>query len=318
MNCYMATAAVWATAIVPVPAADRADPDWAGAQIVLTGILTGREDGPTGLSFPPMYTGRLTFRVEEVLRGDVAAGQPLVLHFTRRQEQPPEFPVGRLCLVTAAAGRGTLTALTVEPADAAAVDAARTAMAIPIGWTRQGNEWISPWADLGEAAWPKQASGRSPCCARTGRPALMAGAGVTLAVEPVPPAKSIRWTNPDGDGEYRVTVSNATDKAVAVPALLRHGGRILWEESLVIRCQGKTYRAPGSRGVDRPPEPVVLGPRESVSTGVNILRLDGPAWPRGGSRVEFQFCLGERSAIQSFYYMSRHHDRLREDVRAAR
>jgi hypothetical protein len=45
---------------------------------------------------------------------------------------------------------------------------------------------------------------------------------------------------------------------------------------------------------------------------VNALRLQGPEWPQGGYRIEFQFCLGEKSKTQSFYYLSKHHDALRE------
>jgi len=290
-------------------------PDYAAAPLVFTGTLTAQEEGPTGMSFPPMYTGRLAFEVEEGLRGDVERGRPLALGYARRQEEPPAFPVGRKCLVTATPGREGPTVLTVEPADAASVAAAREAVAVPIGWTREGGGWRSPWADLGEAAWPKGAvASRRPCCTRTGRPALLAGSGVLLTVEPVPPKRAIEWTNPDGDGEIRVTVSNPGREPVAIPALLRAGDRILWAESLVIRCGGRTYPAPGSHGIGVLPESVVLKPGESVSTVVNIFRLHGPDWPGGGNRIEFQFCLGERSAVQSFYYMARHHDRLRAEA----
>ena len=44
---------------------------------------------------------------------------------------------------------------------------------------------------------------------------------------------------------------------------------------------------------------------------VNVLRLQGPEWPRGGDRIEFQFCLGEKGVTQSFFYFSKHHDPLR-------
>ncbi len=287
--------------------------DFTSAQIVFAGTLTTQQEGPTGLSFPPMYTGRLTFTVDLVLRGNVPQGKPLTLGYVRRQEAAPSFPVGERCLVTASAGREGMQIVSVDKVTSAALEAAREAVAVPIGWVRQGGGWLSPWAGMGDAAWPKAAAAATgPSCARTGRPALLAGSGVTLAVEPVPPKQEIQWTNPDGDGEIRVTVSNPGREPVTVPALLRSGDRILWEESLVLRCQNKAYMTPGARGVASAPDPVVLQPGESVSTVVNILRLEGPEWPRGGYRIEFQFCLGERSAIQSFYYMSRHHDRLRE------
>ncbi|MBM4155373.1 MAG: hypothetical protein FJ221_10145 [Lentisphaerae bacterium] len=290
-------------------------PDYTAAQIVFTGALTAQQEGPVGLSFPPMYTGRLTFEVDEVLRGDVERGKPLALGYVSRQEQPPAFPVGAACLVTATAGREGTVVRTVRPVAAADLEAAREAVQVPIGWTRQGDGWLSPWAGLGDAAWPKDAvASKGPCCARTGRPALLAGPGVKLSVEPVPPKRAIEWTNPDGDGEIRVTVSNPGKDPVPVPALLRSGGRILWEESLVLRCQGRAFVVPGAGGVKSHPEPVVLKPGESVSTVVNILRVEGPEWPGGGNRIEFQVCLGERSAVQSFYYMARHHDPLRAEA----
>jgi hypothetical protein len=134
---------------------------------------------------------------------------------------------------------------------------------------------------------------------------------VTLAVEHVPPVKEIQWTNPDGDGQYKVTVTNSSDQPIRIPALLTDGQRILWDESLVIICQGKAYPAPGAKGVTSPVQSAELAAGQSVSTVVNALRLDGPEWPRGGYRIEFQFCLGELSQTKSFYYMSRHHDPIR-------
>jgi hypothetical protein len=89
---------------------------------------------------------------------------------------------------------------------------------------------------------------------------------------------------------------------------------VLWEESLVILCQGKVYPLPGARGVKQAPQPTRLQPGEAVSTVVNVLALQGPQWPRGGYRIEFQFALGEKSVTKSFYYLSRHHDALREKL----
>jgi hypothetical protein len=57
---------------------------------------------------------------------------------------------------------------------------------------------------------------------------------------------------------------------------------------------------------------LVLKPKESVSTVVNALALQGPEWPQGGYRIEFTFCLGDKAKTMSFYYMSRHHDALRD------
>jgi hypothetical protein len=45
---------------------------------------------------------------------------------------------------------------------------------------------------------------------------------------------------------------------------------------------------------------------------VHALALQGPMWPMGGYRIEFQFCIGERSATHSFYYLSTHYDPIRD------
>ena len=50
---------------------------------------------------------------------------------------------------------------------------------------------------------------------------------------------------------------------------------------------------------------------EVAGTTVNAFRLKNVKWPRGGYRIEFQFCLGELNSTQSFYYLSRHHDKIR-------
>ena len=103
-----------------------------------------------------------------------------------------------------------------------------------------------------------------------------------------------------------------TRKPLTVGPLYRAGDEILWDESVVIICQGKVYPIPGHRmPADAVLEPVTLGPNETITTTVNALTLEGPEWPRGGYRIEFQFCLGEQSAVQSFYYLSRHHDGVR-------
>ena len=143
----------------------------------------------------------------------------------------------------------------------------------------------------------------------------MVGSEVVYQVEKVPPIKAIKWTNPDGDGQYKITISNPTKKPVTVEALRTVGKRILWKESMVILCQGKTYTVPGSVGLLRPTESLMLKPGQTISTVLNALEINGPTWPRGGYRIEFKFCLGEKSSTQSFYYMSRHHDVIRDALK---
>ena len=71
---------------------------------------------------------------------------------------------------------------------------------------------------------------------------------------------------------------------------------------------------PSAKGVPKGTTSTTLQPGESVSTEFHIFEIDGPEWPQGGYRIEFQFCLGEKSRLQSFYYMSNHHDSIRNDV----
>ena len=169
---------------------------------------------------------------------------------------------------------------------------------------------------MGKTAWtaelPADVEKPKLVCHATSRPALLAGPAAVWRAAPVPPKKAIEWTNPDGDGEYTLTVTNPTDQPLTVPALLTQEGKVLWAECVVILCQDRVYTCPGAKGVSGKVAPLVLKPKESVSTVVNALALRGPEWPQGGSRVEFTFCLGEKAKTMSFYYTSRHHDAFRD------
>ncbi len=183
---------------------------------------------------------------------------------------------------------------------------------VPLGWSIGAEGLVSPWSTLEQPSWPAEARAEGPwACIKTGRPVLLAGEQVKMTVEPVPPVKEVEFSNPDGDGEFKITLTNTGKEAATIPALLKQGDEILWRESLVIVCQGKGYAVPGAAGVKAETEPVQLAAGESLSTTVNVLGLDGPEWPRGGYRIEFQFCLGEVGESYSLYYMSRHHDPLR-------
>jgi len=284
------------------------------AEYVFTGKLDRVEAGPVAMSMPPIYHHKLDFTVDKVLRGQLRQGQKVACVHLARQEKVPQFPVEKVCLVAAKNAQGSIQAELVEVLDAEKLTQATLACAVPLGWRVEEGKAVSPWAQMGKKAWAGEMAGVQDkiTCSKTGRPALMAGEGVSFEIEPVPPQKAIQWTNPDGDGEYKITVTNTTDKPLSVPALLRGDGKVLWEESLVIICQDKAYPCPGCKGVSGKVEPAKLEPKQSVSTVVNVLALDGPEWPRGGYRIEFRFCLGEKSKTHSFYYMSRHHDKLRE------
>jgi len=280
---------------------------------VVVAKLTGVRAGPVARSMPPVYNHTLTLEVREPLGGTLKKGATMEASHAVRQLKAPEFPVGEICVVGLSRVRGNWRVDSLSEATDEAIARVMAQAALPRGWKVDENgKPLSPWVkDSG--LWPLATEG-TPVCGRSGRPALLCGKGVKLVTEKVPPEKEIQWTNPDGDGLYRITVTNTSqsDQRV-VEALLRDAeGTILWDESLVVICQGTSYVVPGSDGAGRDALPVKLKPGESVSGVVNVLTLDGPQWPRGGSRVEFQICLGELGDTQSFYYLSRHHDALRK------
>jgi|GEM_PF-621621 len=289
-----------------------------GAQFVFTAELKQAIPGPVARSMPPIYSHKLVLVVKDVLRGDLKPGARLTIHHSARQRARPTFPVGKVCLVTASKSRGSMKAGLVLQADDKVLQTASDATSLPLGWSKKKDKFVSPWSDLGAKAWPASAPpvAGAAVCSVTGRPALLAGPGVSMKVEKVPPARRIKWTNPDGDGKYTITITNETDNPVAVPALLSDDKGVLWDESLAIICQDKARPVPGARGLKTAPKSTVLKAKQSVSTVVNALCLTNVRWPRGGYRIEFQFCLGELSVTRSFYYMSRHHDPIRQSANA--
>jgi RNA polymerase sigma factor (sigma-70 family) len=288
---------------------------WGKAEAVFTATLNTVTYRGSAQSLPPIHLHSLSLTVDRLIRGGFKKGEKVTGNHSVKQNARPTFPEGKTCLVALQRVQGAWQVLAVQEATPAEVTQATLACSVPVGWSLSKGRILSPWASLGKDAWPAadRWKGRFSC-AESGRPALMAGPEVELTVKPMPPKKAIKWQNPDGDGEYRVTVKNVIDKAVTVPALLRAGDKILWDESLVILCQGKAYPVPGARGVKEATKAVVLKPGEEVSTVVNALKLQGPEWPRGGYRIEFQFVLGEKSATQSFYYFTKHHDPIRAQL----
>jgi hypothetical protein len=292
---------------------DQSIKKWTGAELVLTGKIEKVAPGPIALSRPPTYTFRLHISPDKFLSGFAKFDKQLIASFSARQEKAPTFPPSdQECLFALKFVRNAWVLQSIDEASADNVEQARLASMLPLGWTIKDGKLISPWVTVGR---PGKAVGMA--CSVTGRPVLLAGPGVKFSVEPVPPVKMVEFGNPDGDGEFKLIVKNETDRQLEVPALLTDGRRIHWKECVVIRCQDKTYPIPGSAGNVVGLKPVVLKAGESFSGNVNVFTLDGPAWPIGGDRLDFQFCLGEKSAVHSFYYHSRTHDAVRNAVQRA-
>ncbi|MBM3992701.1 MAG: hypothetical protein FJ303_00865 [Planctomycetes bacterium] len=283
---------------------------WAGAEVLLLGKLTQVIAGPVGLSNPPLRTYRMTITPEKVLRGSAKLDKAFVANYSVRQDAEPKFPQPDAeCVVALKFVQNSWILQSVEQVAGENVEQAKLATSFPLGWTLKQGNLVSPWASVGKPGQPKGIA-----CSVTGRPVLPAGDAVRFSVEPAPPAVKLKYGNPDGDGEYKMIVKNESDLEIEVPALLTDGKSIRWEESIVIRCQDKPYPVPGSTGDVKSLKSVILKPGETVSGTLHAFALNGPEWPRGGYRIEFQFCLAEKSATHSFYYLSKHHDPIRDAV----
>ena len=213
-------------------------PPWGDCPLVLACELTAVQQGATARSTPPVYNSTLTFTVCELLRGDdFSAGAQLVVSHSARQVEPPVYPaIGALCLLGASkrAARGK----TVPQAECLRLEDYMDAVlgcSLPFGWSTDGGDVRSPWANLGTAAWPPAegssilAAAGAPVCSVTGRPVLVCGDGsLQFSGAMVPPASAENsavvsrgnkpkgkwpggwheWTNPDGDGDIRLTLTN--------------------------------------------------------------------------------------------------------------
>ncbi|MBY0458813.1 MAG: hypothetical protein K2V38_15860, partial [Gemmataceae bacterium] len=203
----------------------------------------------------------------------------------------------------------------IGAADKETLEKAKALAALPAGWKLEGGKAVSPWAALKEQAWPKDGpKAAGAACSKSGRPALMAGEAVEFTVEQVPAKNPVKFQNDMfGDGQFKLTVKNTSDKAIEVPALLTDGKTVFWADSVVVvvndqpRLLGAAGRATGTK-------PVSLKAGESVSGVIDALTLPGVEWPRGGQRVYFDFGLGEKSASNFFYYFSKLHDPMREEA----
>jgi len=273
----------------------RLTADWqppVDASDLFLGTVVSVQSGPTGMSMPPLLTWRFTVKVEEVFRGKLQAGQTVALHYSYRGEAEPKFESGEQRVFAVQEMREARSIQELPLAKSVSLEALR-GPDFP-GWTRDATgKWISPWGD-----------GRSPAALP---------AQLEWSVVPVPPEKVIEWTNPDGDGWYRLTLRNTGDAPMSLAALPSSPeGEILWDHAVLMSIQGEIYRLPSEH---LPPEtmvPTVLAAGAEISGIVQPTGIHGPKWPRGGSRVKLGFILGDQIRTQSFYYMSRHHDAFRQ------
>jgi hypothetical protein len=296
---------------------DELSPVFGNATTIFIGKATAAQMGPMGLSNPPLYNVQLTLNIDESIRGDFETDTSTTVSYQARQQNPPTFTVGESYIVAGHYDTRVerFVADTVLPGTPENLLQARCAAMLPIGWTAADGDLSSPFESM---KWPEGVIDADvPTDTTTGRPALLVPEGVTLTAEKVPPVEDVKWSNPDGDGEYTLTVTNTTDQPVEVPALLSdEDGTILWSESLVILVKDtsglRPQPAPGATMMKGVPQATIIPAGESVSTVVNTFLLQDVEWPQGGYRVEFTFCLGQHGVMKSFYYKTDHHGPIRE------
>ena len=280
------------------------------AELVFVGQVAEWAQGPVGRSWPPVYTGTVTFEKVTVVRGK--AGGRVTVRYSIRSKVQPTFKRGAKQVVAARRQADHLVLVRSLEATEANLALAKSAAGLLPGWSREKGKPVSPWAKLGRRAWPQGATlNADVVCSKTGRPALTTNTGVVLRVEPVIPKTAHKFRNPQGDGRFKLTVTNTNPVPVDVGALLTDGGKIAWADSLVFLHGGKALLHPAAGRLTRPTA-TRLKAGQGVSTVIDTLPIEGITWPRGGWRVHFTFCLGERTANGFFYYLSRHHDPLRK------
>ena len=291
---------------------DKALAPIASGEAVFVAKLTKVTAGPVGLSNPPVRTYTFEVEVGEQLRGPKPTG---ALSYQVRSAGVPVFPMDEKWLISARKAGKCWQITFIGTADKPLLDKAKALAALPAGWALEGGKPVSPWAALKEKAWPKDAPKvEGAVCSKTGRPALMAGAAVEFSVEQVPAENPQKFKNDMfGDGKFKLTVKNTGDNPVKVPALLTDGKTVFWADSVIVTTTGGA-KLLGAAGRATGTLPVELKAGESVSGVIDTLTLPDVNWPRGGQRVYFDFCLGEKSANNFFYYYSTVHDPMREEA----
>jgi hypothetical protein len=200
MNRLLA-AAMCLGLLIPFAAAAELPPAFNQAELIFTGTVDSFTLVMQGRSMPPVNFFKITFEKVEMLRGD--APENLAFSYSVRTNDPPAYAKGAKLLVGANVTPGSpsqnvITCL-VDATDENFALAKRLAAILP-GWTADRDKVVSPWAALGKKAWPEGATLKADsACAKTGRPALRLGPGVSFKVEQVIPEKVQPYKNPFGD-----------------------------------------------------------------------------------------------------------------------
>lgn len=283
--------------------------DLAAAPLVFTAKLKASKTLMSTMSMPPTYGMDLTFDNITALRGE----KPKDGTFRYMTQNPQDVPAeGQQVIVLATTGEQAAVQSLYAATDKQ-IAALKEALTLPVGWTVTDEGPVSPWAELPNAKWPAALAVKDQkVCVKTGRPAALLPAGVTFAVEQVPAKNPQKWKNDYGDGQFKLTLKNTTDKDVTLPMLLQKGDAILWDRLLVVYNDGKEILPPHAADIPADAKPVTIPAGKSVSGTFNTLTLEGVTWPQGGSRVHFSFALADKVQQDFFYYFSNLHDPMRK------
>jgi len=293
--------------------AEIKDGQIAQAPLVLLAKLESSKTLMQTMSMPPIYNVQIDLADVEALRGAKPSAKTY-RYSTRDLATIPPDGSRVIVLLRSEENQTFITGLV--KADDPKVAAVKDILAMPIGWEKGQDGWVSPWAGLHDAQWPAGLVEKgAKACVRTGRPAALIPESVKFTVEQLPAEKVIKWKNDYGDGLFKITLKNEGQTDVTIPALLKNGDAILWEKSLVIFHGDQQLLPPDSAKIPATAKPVIIPAGQSVSGTFNTLTLDGIDWPRGGSRVYFAFALQDRVQSGFFYYFSDLHDALREKNR---
>ncbi|MFO0864451.1 MAG: hypothetical protein U0744_07345 [Gemmataceae bacterium] len=307
----LVTAAILVLLFGGVASAQNQEKAIASAEVIFVGKVTSSKAGPVGLSDPPLRSFSLQFEVVDSLRGTKPEG---ILGYQVRQRAEPTFAAGSDWIVAARKVETRWQITYLAPADKASIERTKAIAALPVGWRLDDGKAGSPWASVANYEWDgPRPQAKSSVCRVTGRPALLAGTGIEIVVRQIPPANPQKFRNDYGDGKFEIAVTNVGEKVAEVPALLMGEKGISWPDSIVVIVQGESRVLRGA-GQTKGLKPATLKSGETVVGIVNTLTLDGVNWPRGGSRVYFDFALGEKTATNFFYYFSNLHDSMREEA----
>ncbi|CAF0940084.1 unnamed protein product [Adineta ricciae] len=188
---------------------------------------------------------------------------------------------------------------------------------LPLGWYRNSSGQLeSPWqySHAKHVKWyNNERFATFEKCSKSGRPLLTTTDDISFSCEPVKSTHTKQYQNPDGDGVFKLTVTNNSNQPVEVSALLRdsRSKKILWEESIFVITDSGNHFFP-AHGHANDVEPTVLQPHETISANLDTLTLHGISWPQGGWRLRLKFCLGNKASEGNYYYFTDHHEPIRK------